>query len=351
MIPGCIGNYLDLIDEDNASYPGSDELLSIGASVGKKLGLKKIGIHIETIFPGRRTSWPHAESAEEEFAFVIEGHPEVWLDGSTYPLRPGDFVAFPCGTGMAHTFINNSSLPVKLLVGGEARNPSNKIVYPLHPDRNRTMKEQEKFWDAAPTRVLGPHDGKPDLLREETRPRRWNLPVLKTEKLLLRPLEMGDAEAIFEYASNPLVSQFVTWSPHKSLEDSRGFVRFVHSNYLQHIPDAFGVCRAQDPEVVIGTVGAFWGNLKAQKILELGIVLSPRYWGQGMIKEALEFFLPYLWKNFDVNRIQARCLKENIQSRRLLEKIGMKHEGLLRSGLFCKGESRDLELFSLVRAP
>jgi uncharacterized cupin superfamily protein len=57
---------------------------------------------------GRRTSWPHAESLEEEFAYVIEGHPQVWIDGHRHDLRPGDFVAFPAGTGITHTFLNNS---------------------------------------------------------------------------------------------------------------------------------------------------------------------------------------------------------------------------------------------------
>nr|MBA2404737.1 cupin domain-containing protein [Bdellovibrionales bacterium] len=101
--PSFIGHYLDFLDDDDAHYPGSDELLSIGSAVGKKLGLKKIGIHIETLLPGRRTSWPHAESEEEEFGFVIEGNPDVWIDGTLHALKPGDFVAFPSGTGIAHT--------------------------------------------------------------------------------------------------------------------------------------------------------------------------------------------------------------------------------------------------------
>ena len=75
--PSFIGNYKDLQEPDNNRYQGSTELLSVGAPIGKKLGLKAIGIHIETLPPGRRTSWPHAESAEEEFAYVIEGKPCV----------------------------------------------------------------------------------------------------------------------------------------------------------------------------------------------------------------------------------------------------------------------------------
>ncbi|MBY0414332.1 MAG: cupin domain-containing protein, partial [Bdellovibrionales bacterium] len=125
--PSFIGNYKDLLTDDNCRYEGSDELLSVGAPVGHKLGLKKVGIHIEVLYPGRRTSWPHAESAEEEFAYVIEGHPDVWIDGILHALVPGDFVAFPSGTGIAHSFLNNSDKNVLLLVGGEANKNENKI--------------------------------------------------------------------------------------------------------------------------------------------------------------------------------------------------------------------------------
>lgn len=165
--PEFIKNYKELMDDDIASYPGSNELLSIGAPVGRKLGLKKIGIHIETLLPGRRTSWPHAEKEEEEFAYVIEGRPQAWIDGNLYDLAPGDFVAFPSGTGIAHTFINNSDETVLLLVGGESRKETNKIFYPLHPERNEEMKTKGVFWENHPKHDLGPHDGVPDRLRGE----------------------------------------------------------------------------------------------------------------------------------------------------------------------------------------
>jgi|GEM_PF-140260 len=165
--PPFIGHYSEFLCEDNATYPGSDELLSIGSPVGKKLGLEKIGIHIEIIPPGRRTSWPHAEKEEEEFAYVIEGTPEVWIDGHLHALHPGDFVAFPSGTGIAHTFLNNSSSSVLLLVGGERSKAENKIYYPLHPKRNEEMQAKNALWENYPQRDLGPHNGMATLLEKD----------------------------------------------------------------------------------------------------------------------------------------------------------------------------------------
>ncbi|MFZ4712536.1 MAG: cupin domain-containing protein [Bacteriovoracaceae bacterium] len=165
--PSCIGNYKEFLEKDEAHYPGSDETLSHGSPIGKRLGLTRIGVHIEILAPGRRTSWPHAESSEEEFAYVIEGNPSVWIDGNLYSLVPGDFVAFPAGTGICHTFLNNTDKNCLLLVGGEASKKENKIFYPLHPLRNEEMKTKGFLWTDCPLKSLGPHDGKPDALREK----------------------------------------------------------------------------------------------------------------------------------------------------------------------------------------
>ena len=73
--PDFIKHWIEIQDDKPGNYKGSDELLSLGSALGKKLGLTKIGIHHEVLPAGRRTSWPHAESAEEEFGFVIEGNP------------------------------------------------------------------------------------------------------------------------------------------------------------------------------------------------------------------------------------------------------------------------------------
>lgn len=144
-------------DEDNSAYPGDTELMSIGAPLGRKLGLTRIGIHHERLPPGRRTSYPHAESAEEEFIFVLEGTPDVWLDGHLHRLAPGDAVGFPAGTGICHTFLNNTSEEVRLMVIGEASKPENRIRYPKNEAYEATRADRWTDW---PARELGPHDGK-----------------------------------------------------------------------------------------------------------------------------------------------------------------------------------------------
>jgi len=128
--PEFIKHYSEIQDKDTATYPNSKELLSIGSAFGKSFGLQRLGIHHELLPPGRRTSWPHAESLEEEFVYVIEGNPQAWIDRKLYDLSPGDGVGFPAGTGIAHCFVNNSQSAVRLLVVGESFKKENNVLLP-----------------------------------------------------------------------------------------------------------------------------------------------------------------------------------------------------------------------------
>jgi uncharacterized cupin superfamily protein len=155
--PEFIAHWAELEDAEPHIYRGDTEPMGFDAPVGRLLGLARIGIHHVRLPPGRRTSYPHAESAEEEFVFVIEGRPDAWIDGVLHPLHPGDSVAFPAGTGICHTFLNNTTEEVRLLVVGERPKDENRIRYPLNPAHEATREDR---WLDPPQRPLGPHDGK-----------------------------------------------------------------------------------------------------------------------------------------------------------------------------------------------
>ena len=126
------------------------------APFGRRLGLSRLGVNLETIPPGCRSAEPHAHERDEEFVYVIEGNPDAWIDGELHGLRPGDGIAFPAGTGIAHCFLNNTDGAVRLLIIGE-RHPEDRVAYPLNPERRAAPNN----WSDAPARPLGKHDGRP----------------------------------------------------------------------------------------------------------------------------------------------------------------------------------------------
>ena len=141
-------------------YPQSSERMGPLRRIGKAAGLQRIGINLQRLPPGTRSSWPHAEEQEEEFVYVIAGEVDAWIDGHLHRMTAGDFAAFPAGTGISHCFMNNGDQEAMLLVGGEPAKPANRIFYPLNSSRRVDLGPSE-WWDDVPVRELGPHDGVP----------------------------------------------------------------------------------------------------------------------------------------------------------------------------------------------
>jgi uncharacterized cupin superfamily protein len=117
------------------TYRKSDEPMGPAAHYGRHFGFARLGINHCRLSPGMRSSLPHAESSEDEFVYVLEGTPDYWRDGVLHRLAPGDAVGFPAGTGLAHSFINNTDADVRLLIVGDTSRDDNRILYPVNPDR------------------------------------------------------------------------------------------------------------------------------------------------------------------------------------------------------------------------
>lgn len=157
--PEFIKHWTELETPDAHSYQGDTEPMALDAPLSAALGITRIGIHHVRLLPGRRTSYPHAESTEQEYVFVLEGKPDVWIDGVLHSIGEGDSVAFPAGTGICHTFINNTQDEVRLMVVGEPTREDNLVRFPLNEAYERTRVNRWADW---PARPLGDHDGKPD---------------------------------------------------------------------------------------------------------------------------------------------------------------------------------------------
>lgn len=152
------------VSEHGHVYPQSTERMGPVRRMGKTAGLVRIGVNLQRLPPGNRSSWPHAEEDEEEFVYVVDGEVDAWIDGHIHRMTAGDLAAFPAGTGISHCFINNGVRDVLLLVGGEAPKAGSRIFYPLNPSRRSDMAA-EHWWSDVPRQDLGPHDGMPDAQR------------------------------------------------------------------------------------------------------------------------------------------------------------------------------------------
>lgn len=174
-----------------------------------------------------------------------------------------------------------------------------------------------------------------------------NLPILQTQRLILRKIMPEDAADVFEYGSDPLVTRFVTWSTHQSIDDSKNFIDFILEQYWNGYPSSWGIILKEKAKL-IGTLGIVAYEPVHARI-EIGYVINRNYWGEGMTTEAVKAFIEYCFTDLGVNRVEAKCFPENIASARVMEKSGLTYEGLLRQYALVKGVYQDLKTYAILR--
>lgn len=146
--------------------------------------------------------------------------------------------------------------------------------------------------------------------------------VLKTKRLLLRPFREDDAADVYAYAKDPRVGPMAGWNVHESMEDSLRYVRTAAAS-----PEKFAVVDKATKRV-IGSAGFIGGSQRAEDLAdmdELGYALSPAYWGQGLMPEAVQVLLRHGFQNRKLASIWSSCLNGNTRSARVLEKCGFSY--------------------------
>ncbi len=143
--------------EGSFSYHEDTETFSEGVRLSNHVDLKKLGVWSEYVPVGKRTSFPHSHSIEEELAIVTKGHLQVWLNGELYDLKTGDAVYFKPGTNISHVIINNSDEEAEYIMLGESELENEQkdlINYPLNQTRNDQCFSKGNFWSYAPTEPI-----------------------------------------------------------------------------------------------------------------------------------------------------------------------------------------------------
>lgn len=175
----------------------------------------------------------------------------------------------------------------------------------------------------------------------------WRPPVLESARLRLRPFEPADAPALFALASNPAVTRFTLWDAHRTIDDSVGFISDYAANmYLEGVPEPYAVELIDG--ALIGAAGCRWASQK-DRCMELGYWLGEPFWGRGLATEAAQKLVGHVFAAYPAERVQAHFIDGNTGSGRVLEKIGMRFEGIRRNGLFHRDKFWDLHGYALLR--
>lgn len=174
------------------------------------------------------------------------------------------------------------------------------------------------------------------------------LPEIETKRLLLRRIRSSDAQDIFMYSKDPEVAKYVLWRAQTSLREAKDYCRFMARQYRLDEPSSWGIVD-KDSGHLIGTIG-YMSYDTDNSSTELGYSLAHWKWNQGLMTEALKRVIDYTFDATNINRIEAQHETENPASGRVMEKCGMKKEGILRQRLYNKGRFVDVCLYSILRS-
>ena len=173
------------------------------------------------------------------------------------------------------------------------------------------------------------------------------IPELHTERLLLRRMMVGDCYDMYEYASNPAVTRYLTWSPHPDREYTKEYLQYIANHYkLGNFYDWAVILKEENK--MIGTCG-FTRFHMSHDAAEIGYVINPAYRGREIAGEAVRAVMKFGFETLELHRIEAKYMAGNAASRRVMEKVGMSFEGVRRGEMMIKGEYRDVGTCAILR--
>ena len=172
-------------------------------------------------------------------------------------------------------------------------------------------------------------------------------PTIDLDGLRLRPLRPTDAEAVYAYLREPLVTDLTSY-PVASLALAEAIIERSRNRWAAGEPAKWGVCLPDDDRPV-GTCG-FNEWSATHRWAELAYELAPAHWGRGLMGRAVAEVVGWAFRHDLIDRVQAFVRVDNERSARLLERAGFVREGRLRGYRPCRGRRYDFYIYGLLRS-
>jgi RimJ/RimL family protein N-acetyltransferase len=172
--------------------------------------------------------------------------------------------------------------------------------------------------------------------------------ILETERLLLRPFDLSDAETVQRLASDWEVASMVPSIPHPYPDGAaESWIHYLKQASEKGNEIGFAIVRRVD-NALIGSISLMIN--KTHQKGEIGYWLGREYWGNGYATEACKKIIEFGFCELKLNRLFAPVMTRNAASARVLGKAGLKYEGTARQSLLIRGVFEDIATFGLVKS-
>ena len=170
---------------------------------------------------------------------------------------------------------------------------------------------------------------------------------LETARLVLRPLEPGDAEDLYTIFSDPKVARYGSSPAWTSIDEANAFIQRAITACQDGSSLRLGLVRREDRRL-IGQCTLF-SISEQNRRAEIGYTMASDAWGHGFMDEALRALIDYGFGVLNLIRIEADIDPRNAASARSLERLGFGFEGLMRNRWIVAGEVSDTSFYGLLR--
>ena len=172
-------------------------------------------------------------------------------------------------------------------------------------------------------------------------------PILETERLILRPFKISDAENVQKLAGAKQIASTTLNIPYPYPDGAAEEWINSHKEKYEGGKGAYFAITLKKNGALVGAMNLL--DIVESQRGELAYWIGVPYWNNGYCTEAAEAVLRYGFLNRGLNRIHARYFSQNSASGRVLEKLGMIHEGTQRQHVMKWGVYIDMELMAILR--
>tara|TARA_R110001583_G_scaffold48896_2_gene152998 strand:- start:1342 stop:1938 length:597 start_codon:yes stop_codon:yes gene_type:complete len=171
---------------------------------------------------------------------------------------------------------------------------------------------------------------------------------INTERLQMRRINSGDAEALYNYRSDAETNQYQGWIP-KTIDDAQNFISKVSEKIDEYDTwYQFAIIRKENGEL-IGDVGIHFFDADNYQV-EIGCTLAKNHHGKGLANEALNAMINYLFSDLNKRRITCSIDPLNLASIKMVERIGFRKEAHFKQSILIDGEWYDDVVYALLRS-
>ena len=173
-----------------------------------------------------------------------------------------------------------------------------------------------------------------------------HMPQLSTQRLILRRMRITDDVDMYDYARRAEVTRYLLWSPHPDRNYTREYLKYIATRYAAGTFYDWAL-ELKENGRMIGTCG-FTAIDAPNECAEIGYVLNPDYHGRELAVEAVREILTFGFDRLMLQRVEARFIRGNDASLRVMQKVGMTFEGFHRQSMLIKGVRRDIGYSSIL---